>query len=226
MPSFYVSEARVLVGVQLPRLPNVESLIADVSPDAERVQNEGFILQSRNIARQVIDQLRLRDDPEFNPNLRKPSFWSRLNPQQYLPSAVDGLDRATDVGQAEGCRCRQVYGFLHRPWRSHQRRPDDRHPALPRRRLDARPLACAERQGGVAKSRHCRRHRQRPRRAISRLSAPRQDRVDGQGRQVPARPGRRTARAGDQVGPGGRGLSPKPRPLQERRKRRHCPAAQ
>ena len=76
-----------------PRLPNVESLIADVSPDAERVQNEGFILQSRNIAKQVIDQLRLRDDPEFNPSLRKPSFWSRLNPRQYLPPVVDGLDR-------------------------------------------------------------------------------------------------------------------------------------
>ena len=89
MPSFYVAEARVLVGVQSPRLPNVESMVADVSPDAERVQNEGFILQSRNIARQVIDQLRLRDDPEFNPVLRKPSFWSRLNPRQYLPPAVE-----------------------------------------------------------------------------------------------------------------------------------------
>ena len=89
MPSFYVSEARVLVGVQSARLPNVESLIADVSPDAERVQNEGFILQSRNIAKQVIDQLRLRDDPEFNPSLRKPSFWSRFNPRQYLPPVVE-----------------------------------------------------------------------------------------------------------------------------------------
>ena len=89
MPSFYVSEARVLVGVQSARLPNVESLVADVSPDAERVQNEGFILQSRNIAKQVIDQLKLRDDPEFNPNLRKPSFWARLNPLQHLPPVVD-----------------------------------------------------------------------------------------------------------------------------------------
>jgi capsular exopolysaccharide synthesis family protein len=89
MPAVYVSEARVLVGVQAPRLPNVESFVADVSPDAERVQNEGFILQSRNIAKQVIDQLRLRDDPEFNPSLAKPSFWSRLNPRQYLPPAID-----------------------------------------------------------------------------------------------------------------------------------------
>ena len=90
--------------------------------------------------------------------------------------------------------------------RSRQRRPDDRCSALQCRRLDARPIACAERQGGVAQSRHCRRHRQRPGRAISRLSAPRQDRVDGPGRQVPDRPGRRTARRRCQVRPGGRGL--------------------
>jgi succinoglycan biosynthesis transport protein ExoP len=89
LPSFYVSEARVLVGVQVPRLPNVEAMIADVSPDAERVQNEGFILQSRNIAIQVIDQLKLRDDPEFNPELRRPSLWSRLDLRQYVPQAVD-----------------------------------------------------------------------------------------------------------------------------------------
>ena len=85
MPSYYVSEARVLVGVQSPRLPNVKSIVADVSPDAERVQNEGFILQSRNIAKQVIDQLKLKQNPEFNPELAPPSFWARLNLQQYLP---------------------------------------------------------------------------------------------------------------------------------------------
>jgi capsular exopolysaccharide synthesis family protein len=89
LPSYYVSEARVLVGVQNPRLPNVESIIADVSPDAERVQNEGFVLQSRSIAKLVIDQLRLRNDPEFNPELRKPSFWARLDLHQYVPPTVE-----------------------------------------------------------------------------------------------------------------------------------------
>ncbi len=96
MPSYYVSEARVLVGVQSPRLPNVELIVADVSPDAERVQNEGFILQSRNIAKQVIDQLKLRQDPEFNPELAPPSLWARLNPMQYLPTQLTAwVDRQT-----------------------------------------------------------------------------------------------------------------------------------
>ena len=96
MPSYYVSEARVLVGVQSPRLSNVELIVADVSPDAERVQNEGFILQSRNIAKQVIDQLKLRQDPEFNPELAKPSLWAQLNPMQYLPPQLTAwFDRQT-----------------------------------------------------------------------------------------------------------------------------------
>ena len=107
MPSYYVSEARVLVGVQSPRLPNVESIVADVSPDAERVQNEGFILQSRNIAKQVIDQLKLRQNPEFNPALAKSSFWADLNPQQYLPIWVQAWfnppsSRTADANKAAG----------------------------------------------------------------------------------------------------------------------------
>jgi polysaccharide biosynthesis transport protein len=96
MPSYYVSEARVLVGVQSPRLPNVESIVADISPDAERVQNEGFILQSRNIAKQVIDQLKLRQNPEYNPELAPPSVWANLNPMQYLPTQLTAwIDRQT-----------------------------------------------------------------------------------------------------------------------------------
>jgi capsular exopolysaccharide synthesis family protein len=95
MPSYYVSEARVQVGVQSPRLPNIDSLVADASPDAERVQSEGFILQSRNIAGQVIERLKLRDNPEFNPALRKPTLFARaLDFRSYLPAELTSwLDR-------------------------------------------------------------------------------------------------------------------------------------
>ena len=123
MPSFYVSEARLLVGVQVPRVLNVEAIMADVSPDAERVQNEGFILQSRNIAKQVIDDLKLRDDPAFNPELHKPSLWSRLDFRQYVPAALGAwLDRlapaktpeASDAGKAEGRTDRMIDILLSR----------------------------------------------------------------------------------------------------------------
>ena len=121
LPSYYVSEARVLVGVQNPRLPNVESLVADVSPDAERVQNEGFVLQSRSIAKVVIDQLKLRDDLEFNPELRKPSLWSRLDLRQYVPPAVEAWiallmpakpARATDAAKEAASRDDRMIDLL------------------------------------------------------------------------------------------------------------------
>ncbi len=94
LPSYYVAEARVLVGVDSPRVLNAEAIITDVSPDAERVANEGFVLQSRTLAKTVIDQLNLADNAQFNPDLATPSFWSRATDvRSYLPASVaDRLD--------------------------------------------------------------------------------------------------------------------------------------
>lgn len=89
LPSYYVSEARVLVGVSTPRVLNAEAIITDINPDAERVANEGFILQSRNIAKTVIDKMKLAENGEFNPELWRPTLWSRLfDPNTYLPEAA------------------------------------------------------------------------------------------------------------------------------------------
>jgi capsular exopolysaccharide synthesis family protein len=78
LPSYFVAESRVQVGVQAPRYLNVDAVIADVSPDQERVHNEALIVQSRDVAKQVVDRLKLLDNPEFNPALQTPSRWSRL----------------------------------------------------------------------------------------------------------------------------------------------------
>jgi len=90
LPSYYSAEARVLVGVQSPRVLNTEAIITDTSPDAERVQNEGFVLQSRTLAKMVIDKLKLGDNPSFNPELRKPSLWARIfDAERILPAEVN-----------------------------------------------------------------------------------------------------------------------------------------
>jgi len=89
LPSFYEAEARVLVGVDSPRIFNAEAIITDISPDAERVANEGFVLQSRTLAKTVIDKMHLADNPQFNPELGKPSLWARLTSlKTYLPEGV------------------------------------------------------------------------------------------------------------------------------------------
>lgn len=96
MPSYYVAEARVLVGVPEARIYNIEpyQVSDNVGVDADRVQNEQFIMQSRSLAQQVIDQLKLGDDPEFNPWLPRPHSWKDylyvedyLNPLKYLPAS-------------------------------------------------------------------------------------------------------------------------------------------
>jgi polysaccharide biosynthesis transport protein len=86
MPARYTAEARVLIGVPEIRVLNVEAVISNLSPNAERVQNETFVMQSRLLAQQVIDRLSLAGNPEFNPDIRERSAWSRLtDPHTYLP---------------------------------------------------------------------------------------------------------------------------------------------
>src|SRR3546814_849916 len=83
-----VRAPRVLVGVPMLRVLNIESVMADISPDAERIQNEGYIVQSRELAKQVADKLGLAKEPEFNPMLRPEPLWRRLlNPSRYLPES-------------------------------------------------------------------------------------------------------------------------------------------
>jgi capsular exopolysaccharide synthesis family protein len=91
LPSRYIAEARLLVGIRSPQPLSAEKILADVNPDAERVQNESLILQSRTVARQVARQLHLADDPYFNPG---PSWsLSALVPwmDEHLPRAMAWL---------------------------------------------------------------------------------------------------------------------------------------
>jgi capsular exopolysaccharide synthesis family protein len=74
LPTMYVAEARVIVGLQGPKVMNVEAIIRDLNPDAERVQDESLILQSRTVAREVVAQLDLGSNPSFMP---RPSAVSR-----------------------------------------------------------------------------------------------------------------------------------------------------
>lgn len=89
IPAHYIAEAKILVGVPAARALNIEAIIADISPDAERIQNEAYIIQSRDTARRVIEKLKLKENPEFNPALRpEPGFLSYLDPTRYLPDSI------------------------------------------------------------------------------------------------------------------------------------------
>ncbi|MCK6451536.1 MAG: polysaccharide biosynthesis tyrosine autokinase [Alphaproteobacteria bacterium] len=89
VPSRYVAESRVLVGIAEPRVVSVESIVADISPDAERVQNEALVIQSREIARHAIERLALAKNPEFNPTLRPRTLW-----QEFVSPVIVGVKDA------------------------------------------------------------------------------------------------------------------------------------
>lgn len=73
----YTSAAQVLVGVETPNVANIEAVLKGIAANQETVQSESYVLQSRSLAEQVVRRLALEKDPEFNPTLRKPSFFRR-----------------------------------------------------------------------------------------------------------------------------------------------------
>jgi succinoglycan biosynthesis transport protein ExoP len=107
LPTRYVAEARILIGVPAPRALDITSIIRDESPDAERVQSEIFAIQSRDLAKAVIDQLQLMDNPEFNPTLPQQTTWMHRLTQSLAPSRLfavfrgDGGKEATAVPAAQ-----------------------------------------------------------------------------------------------------------------------------
>lgn len=107
MPSYYVAEARVLVGIPQTRIYNIEPFqtAENIGLDADRVQNEEFIIQSRSLAKQVIDKLNLHNNPEFNPWLPRPHSWKDylyvedyLNPLKYLPASWTNWLHSSESG--------------------------------------------------------------------------------------------------------------------------------
>lgn len=89
IPSSYSAEARVLVDIHSPRMLGAGAIVSDDGLDAEWVQNEAFVLQSRTLAKLVIDKLQLADNAAFNPDLRQPSLWTlTVRLDHLLPDAA------------------------------------------------------------------------------------------------------------------------------------------
>jgi len=62
----YTAQAMVLIETQEPNISSLQSMVAGLPVDAESVQSEAYILNSRNLAHRVIDKMGLINDPEFN----------------------------------------------------------------------------------------------------------------------------------------------------------------
>ncbi|MDE2228399.1 MAG: polysaccharide biosynthesis tyrosine autokinase [Alphaproteobacteria bacterium] len=78
LPSLYVGEAKVEVGVPAVQIFSTDLRFGGGDADTEKVENERIAMQSPELARTVIEQLRLADNPEFAVPDTKPSWWQRL----------------------------------------------------------------------------------------------------------------------------------------------------
>lgn len=98
MTPLYTAVSRVMLGTQEQRYTKIDSVLQGLAVNLETVQSEGFVIQSRGVAEQVVRRLGLEESPEFNPKLRPVPAWS-----QYLGSVknfVAGLLQDEEGGAA------------------------------------------------------------------------------------------------------------------------------
>ncbi len=76
----YMSEAIVMMDSRKTRVTNIETVISNLTLDTSAVRSEMDIILSRAVIDRVQKQLKLNEDPDFNPNLRGLSWLAKLIP--------------------------------------------------------------------------------------------------------------------------------------------------
>lgn len=100
----YEAESRVLLGVQDPKIANVQSVLDGLVPNDENIRSEAYLIASRSMARQVAYRLALDQSPDFNPYLApEPTWLERLSPGYLIADVKDWVsamlpESETDTG--------------------------------------------------------------------------------------------------------------------------------
>ncbi|MEJ0028081.1 MAG: exopolysaccharide transport family protein [Rhizomicrobium sp.] len=87
LPTRYISSSVVMLDQRKNTVADLSSVLSALPTDPASIQNQLQILQSRDLAAEVIAKLRLYDDPEFNPALQQSvggALVSALNPRNWF----------------------------------------------------------------------------------------------------------------------------------------------
>lgn len=76
----YVSEAIVMMDSRKTHVTNMDAVVSNMTLDLSAVRTEIDIISSRAVIDRVQKQLKLNEDPDFNPNLRGLSWFAKLLP--------------------------------------------------------------------------------------------------------------------------------------------------
>ncbi len=87
LAKLYSAEALVAIESQKKQIVQIEEVMPALAADLATIETQIEILRSRALAGKVIKRLKLTEDAEFNPDLRKekPGILSIINPLGYLP---------------------------------------------------------------------------------------------------------------------------------------------
>jgi polysaccharide biosynthesis transport protein len=101
----YTSSAELMLNTRQQNVVDIETVVSglDVDPGSFQtgVQSEINIINSRSLARRVVEKLGLMQDPEFNSSLRQPSALDYINPLYWAESAARWAMTALGLGAEE-----------------------------------------------------------------------------------------------------------------------------
>jgi len=109
LPTTWSSSSVVMLDSRKNNITDLSAVLSQLSADPASMQNQLQILQSRELAAEVITRLKLDNDPEFNPALAQPSLLqlvgmmgSLINPKNWFENdtPVNGVvsrDRIIDT---------------------------------------------------------------------------------------------------------------------------------
>ena len=90
MTPLYTAETLILLDQQKTQVLNVEAVMSGLGGDNATVDSQVEILRSRSIARRVVMDLNLLEDPDFNAALQPPSVFAWLDPRVWISSLIGG----------------------------------------------------------------------------------------------------------------------------------------
>lgn len=105
----YTATTKVMIEVPevpRPQILSTEDVVAGITPKQEAVAGEIHVLTSRDLAAQVVERLRLMENPDFNPAIAEdadaPSTagWLREGVAQWLAALGAGLNDAAQAASA------------------------------------------------------------------------------------------------------------------------------
>ncbi|MBL6854621.1 MAG: hypothetical protein ISS15_15080 [Alphaproteobacteria bacterium] len=91
LPTRYSSSSVVMIDPRKNTVADLSAVLSALPTDPASLQNQIQLLQSRDLAAEVIAKLKLYDDPEFNAALARPGLLSLLDPRRWFGHGDNGV---------------------------------------------------------------------------------------------------------------------------------------